>query len=65
MPIGQYDQLGHLIKPPDASSAKKWIERWPNVNRYYVFLNAGRRFAQFDLALPALKPHWQTGSPGG
>lgn len=55
MPIGQYDQLGHLIKPPDASSAKKWIERWPNVNRYYVFLNAGRRFAQFDLGAPGFK----------
>lgn len=55
MSSGQYDKDGNMTEPPDAGNFKKWIERWPAAQNYFVFVNAQSSFAGLEMGTPPFK----------
>jgi len=52
MPPGTFDSVGRLVQQPDTTAFDRWIGRWPNASRYYIYLSA-----------PAVIGNISTGSP--
>jgi len=50
MPPGQYDASGHMITEPVTDLFDEWVARWPEANRYNVFLAVRDSFAGFGMA---------------
>jgi hypothetical protein len=53
--VGRHDVTGQLLQPPDPSAFRKWIDLWPEAKCYCVFVNAGSKFAGFELGSEPFK----------
>ncbi len=45
VPFGQFDASGQFQTEPSTKNFDAWIERWPKVQRYQIFLNVGDTIA--------------------
>ncbi len=39
IPDGEFDEQGNMTKEPRVENFKKWLQRWPDARRYYVYLD--------------------------
>ena len=40
MPRGKYDPAGKMIKTPDPTPFRSWLDRWPDARNYYIIVEA-------------------------
>jgi len=45
MKTGSYNAFGTMTTPPDSTQFQEWVEAWPSVGGYYVYLNVAEPFA--------------------
>ncbi len=48
LPEGKYDPQGRLIESPETADFDAWVRRWPDAQRYMVFLAVGGGYTGVD-----------------
>lgn len=55
MPRGKYDGQGNMIEEPSPEDFRKWVERWPDVRKYCVFVSVRDSFAGLKMGTAPFK----------
>lgn len=53
LPPGVYDEEGSMIEAPDTVAFDRWMDTWPNANRYLVYIAASNYFGGHAMGTPA------------